>query len=60
VEVGNKTCPVTGNPIGSMGPGVKYEYNGKIYNLCCPACRRTFDSDQAKYAQIAENDAARN
>jgi len=57
VEVGNKHCPVTGNPIGVMGPGVKHLYNGKIYNLCCGMCPRTFDSDPERYAKIAEADA---
>jgi YHS domain-containing protein len=60
IEVGNKTCPVSGNKVGEMGPPIKHEYNGKIYNLCCGMCPRTFDSDPAKYAKIAEDDAAQN
>jgi len=58
VEVGNKHCPVTGREIGQMGPGVKHEYKGKIYNLCCGMCPRTFDSDPARYAKIAEDETA--
>lgn len=54
IEVGNKLCPVSGDKIGSMGEGVKHVYNGKIYNLCCPMCVKTFQEDPEKYSQIAE------
>jgi YHS domain-containing protein len=57
VEVGNKHCPVTGNPVDAMGGPIKHLYNGKIYNLCCPMCPHTFDSNPAYYAKIAEDDA---
>lgn len=59
-EVGNKICPVTGNPVddGSMGEPVKYEYNGKIYNLCCKMCAKDFKKDPEKYSKIAEEEAA--
>lgn len=60
IEVGNKHCPVTGRAVGEMGPLVKHEYNGKIYNLCCGMCPKTFDSDPSKYAKIAQDDAAQN
>ena len=57
VEVGNKICPVSGEKVplpgeksdmGNVGP-VKYEYNGKIYNLCCPMCIKDFKKDPQKY-----------
>jgi len=54
VDVGNKYCPVSGRPIGVMGPGVEQVYNGKIYHLCCGGCIATFNSDPAKYSKIAE------
>ncbi len=54
VEVGNKICPVSGEKIESMGEGVKYEYNGKIYNFCCPMCLKDFKKDPEKYSKIAE------
>jgi len=57
VEVGNKHCPVTGNPVDAMGGPIKHFYNGKIYNLCCGMCPRTFDSNPAYYAKIAEDEA---
>ncbi|MBF0571133.1 MAG: YHS domain-containing protein [Candidatus Omnitrophica bacterium] len=58
VEVGNKHCPVSGKEVGVMGPAFKLEYNGKVYNLCCPGCKSTFNNDPEKYSKIAEADAA--
>ena len=59
VEVGNKYCPVSGNKVGEMGPPVKIEYNGKVYNLCCPGCVSSFKNDPKKYSKIAEDEAKR-
>ncbi len=62
IEVGNKICPVSGNKIpapgekGEMGEAVKYEYNGKIYNLCCPMCIKDFKKDPEKFSKIAEDE----
>ena len=42
VEVGNTLCPVSGEKVGEMGKVVTYEYNGKIYNLCCAMCAKDF------------------
>jgi YHS domain-containing protein len=49
VEVGNKICPVSGRPIGSMGEGVTYAYQGKKYQLCCAGCIEKFKADPEKY-----------
>ncbi len=65
VEVGNKHCPVSGDEIpapgqkGSMGEAVKYEYNGKIYNLCCTMCVKDFKKNPEKYSKIADDEAAK-
>ncbi len=58
VEVGNKLCPVSGQAVGEMGPIVKHEYNGKIYNLCCKMCAKDFDKDPEKFSKMAEEEAA--
>ncbi len=58
VEVGNKICPVSKEKVGQMGDVVKYEYNGKIYNLCCPACKKDFVKDPQKFSKIAEDEVA--
>lgn len=55
VEVGNPICPVSGEKVGEMGEIVKYEYNGKIYNLCCPMCKKDFDLDPEKFSKKAED-----
>jgi YHS domain-containing protein len=56
VEVENKICPVSGEKVGKMGPPIKYEYNGKIYNLCCPMCKKSFKKNPEKYSKIAEDE----
>ena len=58
VEVDNKICPVSGNKVGEMGEGVKYEYKGRIYNLCCSACIKDFKKNPKKYSKIAEKEVA--
>ena len=58
VEVGNKLCPVSGEKVGEMGKAVKYEFNGKIYNLCCGMCVKDFKKDPEKYSKIAEDEVA--
>lgn len=58
VKVGNELCPVSGENVKSMGGGSVYEYNGKIYNLCCPGCVNMFEKDPEKYSTIAEENAA--
>lgn len=54
-EVGNPICPVSGEKVGEMGETVKYEYNGKVYNLCCPMCKKDFDKDPEKFSKKAED-----
>ena len=58
VEVGNKICPVSKEKVGEMGEAVKYEYNGKIYNLCCPMCKKDFAKDPERFSKIAEDEVA--
>ncbi len=65
-EVGNKICPVSGDKVpapgekGAMGDKpVKYEYNGKIYNLCCPMCIKDFKKNPEKYSKIADDEVAK-
>ncbi len=54
VDVGNKICPVTGNTIDESTKAT-YEYEGKIYNFCCPMCINTFKGDPQKYIKKIEN-----
>ncbi|MFA5059411.1 MAG: TRASH domain-containing protein [Candidatus Omnitrophota bacterium] len=54
VDAGNKICPVSGEEIGGMGEGVSYEYNGKVYKLCCLGCLKDFQKNPEKFSRIAE------
>ncbi|MBF0122775.1 MAG: hypothetical protein HQL21_05135 [Candidatus Omnitrophica bacterium] len=58
VVVGNKVCPVLGNeiPEDQLGQNT-VEYNGKIYNLCCPMCKEKFLSDAEKYSKVSQDSA---
>ena len=55
VKVGNKICPISGEKVGEMGDVVEYEYNGKIYNFCCPMCLKDFKKDPEKYVKMVED-----
>lgn len=57
INVGNKICPVTGDKINEKTKAT-YEYKGKIYNFCCPACVGTFKKDPAKYIKKIEEEKA--
>jgi YHS domain-containing protein len=46
VDVGNKFCPVSGDPVT---PGVTYIYKGKLYHFCCAGCPPVFKKDPEKY-----------
>ncbi len=47
-EVGNTVCPVSGEKIDEKMKAT-YEYEGKIYNFCCPSCVDEFKKDPQKY-----------
>ncbi len=55
-EVGNKICPVSGEKVGEMGEIVKYEHEGKVYNLCCAMCAKDFKKNPEKYSAIADKE----
>lgn len=55
VEVGNKICPVSGEKIDEKMKAT-YEYNGKIYNFCCPMCIEEFKKDPEKYIKKIEEE----
>ncbi len=55
VNVGNKICPVSGDKIDEKTK-VTYEYQGKIYNLCCPMCTDPFKKDPEKYIKKVEQE----
>jgi YHS domain-containing protein len=58
VDVGNKICPVTGEKIGEETKAA-YEYNGKVYNFCCPMCISSFKKNPEKYIKKIEEEKLR-
>jgi len=44
-----KTCPVTGNKLGSMGAPVKRQVGDRVVFLCCPSCIDEFEQSKDKY-----------
>jgi len=55
VDVGNKVCPVSGEKIDEKLKAT-YEYEGKIYNFCCPACVEEFKKDPEKYIKKVDEE----
>ena len=56
--VGNRNCPVSNMPVGSMEPGAAIVYKGQKIGLCCNGCKTTFDKDPETYLKKALQDAA--
>jgi hypothetical protein len=44
-----KTCPVTGEALGSMGTPFRVEIGGKVVLLCCEHCTKELRQHPAKY-----------
>ncbi len=44
-----KTCPVTGKPLGSMGTPKRVEVSGQVVFLCCKGCEAALRSDPQRY-----------
>jgi YHS domain-containing protein len=44
-----KVCPVTGEPLGSMGPPFKVVVNGRTVFLCCKGCEKKIRQNPEKY-----------
>jgi len=45
-----KNCPVTDEPLGSMGVPIKVEVEGREVFVCCEGCIDELKSDFAKYS----------
>lgn len=58
INVGNKICPVTGDKIDEK-TNTTYEYEGKIYNFCCPMCISSFKKNPEKYIKKIEEEKAK-
>jgi len=52
-----KVCPVSDEPLGSMGAPIKVTVDGRDVFLCCEGCKESFESDPGKY--LAKLDASK-
>jgi hypothetical protein len=44
-----KTCPVTGKPLGSMGVPQRVEVDGRTVFVCCEGCTSALQAEPARY-----------
>ncbi len=44
-----RTCPVTGEPLGSMGVPVKVQVSGRSVFICCEGCEDALKKEPEKY-----------
>lgn len=44
-----KTCPVSGKPLGAMGKPLKIKVEDRDVFICCPACEDPIREDPEKY-----------
>jgi hypothetical protein len=52
-----KTCPVTDEPLDSMGGPVRMEVLGRVVFLCCAGCESTVRKNPQKYlAKLTSGD----
>jgi len=49
-----KTCPVSGEELGSMGEPVIVEHEGTTVKLCCKSCIEDFNADPEKYTAMVK------
>jgi len=42
-----KSCPISKEPLGSMGTPVKLTLNGETAFVCCKSCQKAAESDPA-------------
>jgi hypothetical protein len=49
-----RTCPVTGQRLGSMGAPVQLTIDGRKVLLCCEGCESKFKKDPKHYLAVIE------
>ena len=50
-----EVCPVSGQPLGSMGEPVEAVASNQLVRLCCAGCEGALEADPAQYvAKVAE------
>ena len=51
-----KVCPVSEEPLGTMGTPIKLDFDGRFVFICCEGCQDTIKSDFDTY--LAKLDAS--
>jgi hypothetical protein len=49
IAAAQKVCPVSGEPLGSMGTPIALEINGRKVFICCDSCRQPMADEPEKY-----------
>jgi len=49
-----ETCPVSGEPLGSMGAPIKVMVKDRPVFLCCESCRKKLLADPDKYLEMLD------
>jgi len=57
---GQKTCPVTGEKLGSMGPAVSVTVRGETIYVCCQGCVGKVQRDPDTHLRMVEAEHAGN
>jgi membrane fusion protein, copper/silver efflux system len=52
------TCPVTRLTLGTMGPAVSVEVDGRTVSVCCQACVPKLKAAPEKYVDLGPRDTA--
>ena len=55
---GQKTCPVMGDALGSMGEPIPVTIKGEMIYVCCRGCVRRVQADPDKYLAIVKAEQA--
>lgn len=55
LAMAQKICPVSGEPLGSMGPPLKVTVDGKSLFICCEGCREDAEKNFADHIAKLES-----
>lgn len=56
VAMNQKFCPVTGEPLDSMGGAIPVSANGETIYVCCQGCVKAVKKDPQKYLAIVRSE----
>jgi hypothetical protein len=48
------TCPVSGEPLGSMGDPIEVTVQERVVKLCCKGCTKKLEADPEKYLAVVD------